>query len=465
MDTRKPYFFVGIGGSGMMPLAMILAGQGATVAGSDRSLDQARLPAKFDALRRLGVDLFPQDGSGITSADQIVVASAAIESTVPDLVAADRLGARRMSRAELLSGLFNTARLSIGVAGTSGKSTVTGMIGWILHAADREPTVMNGAVMKNFARPEAPFASALVGEGDLFVSEVDESDGSIALYNPTIAVLNNVSLDHKSLDELRSLFSGFAARATTTIVNIGDPEAATLAASLGGDIRTFAVDTPADFSAVNLKPAPFSIGFDVRVDGVDHPVTLAVPGRHNVANALAAIAACVAAGVRLAVAIDAIGGFTGLRRRFEFVGDADGVSVIDDFGHNPDKIAATLDTLHAFPGRLLVMFQPHGYGPLKVMRNELVDSIAARLKDGDIMVLPDPIYFGGSVNREVTSADIVADLVAKGIDARHLPARDDAAALLVAEAREGDRIVIMGARDDTLSQLAADILMSLASRR
>lgn len=465
MDTRKPYFFVGIGGSGMMPLAMILAGQGATVAGSDRSLDQARLPAKFDALRRLGVDLFPQDGSGITSADQIVVASAAIESTVPDLVAADRLGARRMSRAELLSGLFNTARLSIGVAGTSGKSTVTGMIGWILHAADREPTVMNGAVMKNFARSEAPFASALVGEGDLFVSEVDESDGSIALYNPTIAVLNNVSLDHKSLDELRSLFSGFAARATTTIVNIGDPEAAALAASLGGDVRTFAVDAPADFSATNLKPAPYSIGFDLRVDGVDHPVTLSVPGRHNVANALAAIAACVAAGVHLAVAIDAIGGFTGLRRRFEFVGDADGVSVIDDFGHNPDKIAATLDTLHAFPGRLLVMFQPHGYGPLKVMRNELVDSIAARLKDGDIMVLPDPIYFGGSVTREVTSADIVADLVAKGIDARHLPARDDAAALLVAEAREGDRIVIMGARDDTLSQLAADILMSLASRR
>jgi len=260
MDLRKPFFLVGIGGSGMMPLAMILAGQGAEVAGSDRSLDQARLPAKFDALRALGINLFPQDGSGITRADQIVIASAAIEPTVADIVAAERVGAQRMSRAELLSELFNAAPTSIGVAGTSGKSTVTGMIGWILHDTDREPTVMNGAVMKNFARPEAPFASALVGEGQLFVSEVDESDGSIALYNPTIAVLNNVSLDHKSLEELRALFGGFAARARTTIVNIGDAEAAALAAGLTGDVRTVAIDAPADYRAENLAPERFAGG-------------------------------------------------------------------------------------------------------------------------------------------------------------------------------------------------------------
>ena len=215
MSTGKSYFFIGIGGSGMMPLAMILAGQGARVAGSDRSLDQARLPAKFDQLRALGIGLFPQDGSGITSADQIVIASAAIEATVPDMIAAGRVGATQMSRAELLSSLFNAAPQAIGVAGTSGKSTVTGMIGWMLHALGRDPTVMNGAVMKNFAAPDAPFASALVGGGDLFVSEVDESDGSIALYRPGVAVLNNVSLDHKSLEELRALFADFIGRRGT----------------------------------------------------------------------------------------------------------------------------------------------------------------------------------------------------------------------------------------------------------
>ena len=463
MDLRKPFFLVGIGGSGMMPLAMILAGQGAEVAGSDRSLDQARLPAKFDALRALGINLFPQDGSGITRADQIVIASAAIEPTVADIVTAERVGAQRMSRAELLSELFNAAPTSIGVAGTSGKSTVTGMIGWILHDTDREPTVMNGAVMKNFARPEAPFASALVGEGQLFVSEVDESDGSIALYNPTIAVLNNVSLDHKSLEELRALFGGFAARARIAIVNIGDAEAAALAAGLTGDVRTVAIDAPADYRAENLAPERFAISFDLVVRQARHRVRLAVPGRHNVANALTALAACDAAGVPLPAAIEALGWFKGLKRRFDLVGVAGGVAVIDDFGHNPDKIAATLDTLHEFPGRLLILFQPHGYGPLKVMRDDLVESIAARLAPGDVMVLPDPAYFGGTVSREVTSADIVADLSARGADARHVPVRDDAAALLLSEARPGDRIVIMGARDDTLSQLAADMFAKLSS--
>jgi UDP-N-acetylmuramate--alanine ligase len=172
----------------------------------------------------------------------------------------------------------------------------------------------------------------------------------------------------------------------------------------------------------------------------------------------------VAAGVPLAQVIDAIGSFRGLKRRFDLVGEAAGVAVIDDFGHNPDKIAATLDTLHQFPGRLLILFQPHGYGPLKVMRHELVDSIAARMAPGDLLVLPDPAYFGGTVTREVTSADIVADLTARGVDARHVPDRADGAQLLVAEARAGDRIIVMGARDDTLSQLAAGMLESLARR-
>ncbi|MBY0282949.1 MAG: UDP-N-acetylmuramate--alanine ligase [Sphingomonas sp.] len=466
MGSSKSYFFVGIGGSGMMPLAMILAGQGAAVAGSDRSLDQGRVPAKFAALEALGIALHPQDGSGITSPEQIVVASAAIEPTVPDMIAAEHVGAARLSRAELLSDLFNKARLSIGVAGTSGKSTVTGMIGWILHSLDREPTVMNGAVMKNFARPEAPFASALVGEGDVFVSEVDESDGSIALYRPGVAVLNNVSLDHKSLEELRLLFGDFIGRADTAVINIADPEAAALAAALPVERRmTVAVDAPADLSASNVVEAPFAVTFDLSERGAAPvPVALHVPGRHNVANALAAIGAVRAAGVPLADAVGAIAGFKGLKRRFDLVGVGDGVAVIDDFGHNPDKIAATLDTLHAFPGRLLILFQPHGYGPLKVMRTALVDSLAERLRDGDVLILPDPVYQGGTVAREVTSADIVADLTARAAPARYIADRAAAATALVAEARPGDRIVVMGARDDTLSLLAAEMLAALTAR-
>ena len=465
MVDGKRYFFVGIGGSGMMPLAMILAGRGAQVAGSDRSLDAGRVPAKFAALRALGIELFAQDGSGVTSAEQTVVASAAVEDSVADMVAARRAGATILKRPELLAELFNASALPIGVAGTSGKSTVTGMIGWILHATGRDPTVMNGAVMTNFAEAETPFASALVGHGDAFVSEVDESDGSIALYRPRIAVLNNVSLDHKSLEELRALFGGFASRAGTAIVNVGDPEAAALAEALPRDrLVTFAVEAPADLSAAALSPGRFTIGFTLVADGERHRVRLSVPGRHNVANALAAIGAARAAGVPLAEAARKIEGFTGLKRRFELVGEARGVAVIDDFGHNPDKIAATLDTLHAFPGRLLLLFQPHGYGPLKVMCRELMAMLAARLGVADVLVLSDPIYQGGTVTREVTSADIVTGLAAAGANALHIADRADAAAHLAAIAGPGDRIVVMGARDDSLSQLAADIVRMVARR-
>src|ERR1043166_2646320 len=213
MDLTKPYFFCGIGGSGMLPLALILRGHGARVSGSDRALDQGRTAAKFDFLRERGIGLFPQDGSGVASPDQVVVLSAAVEDTVPDVQAAWRLGATLVTRAELLARLFNDAPLSIGVAGTSGKSTVTGMIGWLLTGLGRDPTIMNGAVMTNFVSSDQPFASARIGASGVFVSEVDESDGSIALYAPKIAVVNNISLDHKSMDELRALFSDFVAKA------------------------------------------------------------------------------------------------------------------------------------------------------------------------------------------------------------------------------------------------------------
>ena len=138
-----------------------------------------------------------------------LVTSAAVEDTVPDVVRARELGLTHLTRPQFLARLLNTAQRSVAVGGTSGKSTVTGMIGWILHACHRQPTVMNGAVMKNFVTPSAPFASALVGDPELFVSEVDESDGSIALYRPEIAVLTNISLDHKEMAELRGLFAGF----------------------------------------------------------------------------------------------------------------------------------------------------------------------------------------------------------------------------------------------------------------
>jgi UDP-N-acetylmuramate--alanine ligase len=459
MGETKSYFFVGIGGSGMLPLALIVHGRGHRVAGSDRTLDQGRLAAKFAFLEGRGIALFPQDGSGIVSADQIVVTSAAIEAHVLDLVKARAVGAAQIARPRLLADLFNQAETGIAVGGTSGKSTVTGMIGWILHEAGRDPTVMNGAVMKNFVGPDVPFASALVGAGDAFVSEVDESDGSIALYRPKIAVLNNITLDHKSLDELRSLFGDFAGKAETIVLNLDDAETKELAADLpAGKLRTYSfVDEKADLFGSEIVEEPFAISFKAG----DVPVRLQIPGRHNAANALAALAAAEAAGVPLAQGAAALAGFTGLRRRFELVGEAGGVAVIDDFAHNPDKLAATLGTLHAFPGRLLLFFQPHGFGPLRTMKEELIAGFAAEMAADDVLIMPDPVYYGGTTSREVGSGDIVAGVTARGRHAEHLPGREECAGRLVELARPGDRIVVMGARDDTLTSFAEEVVARL----
>jgi len=464
--TTHPWFFCGIGGSGMLPLALILKGLGAEIAGSDRSRDQGRSAAKFTWLEREGFQLFPQDGSGVTSPEQILVASAAVEDTVPEVVRATELGCQRMTRAELLASLFNAAPRGIAVGGTSGKSTVTGMIGWIMTACGRDPTIMNGAVMKNLVAPDAPFASARVGGGAVFVSEVDESDGSIAHYRPDVAVLGNVSLDHKSLEELRTLFGDFLSVARVAVVNLDDPESAALA-TRAGELLTFGIESHE--AHIGVEPGSviqWSDAIEARVidrhDGRTHHLVLGQPGRHNLYNALAALGACAALAVPLDEAVAALGTFAGLARRFDVIGEStSGVTVIDDFGHNPDKVSATLRTLKAHPGRVIAFFQPHGYGPLRQMGAELAEVFAALLGPEDMVLLCDPVYFGGTVDRSQGSERIVELIEAAGGRAEYIPSREDCGARIVEIAQAGDRVVVMGARDDTLTTFAQDVLGQL----
>jgi len=460
MDPHRPYFFCGIGGSGMLPLALILRDKGVAVSGSDRALDQGRTAQKFEFLRKRGIPLFAQDGSGVADPNLVVVASTAVEKTVPDIEAALRIGAQLITRAELLADLFNAAPISVGVAGTSGKSTTTGMIGWILHRTGAKPTIMNGAVMKNFITADAPFASSVVGSGDVFISEVDESDGSIALYAPRIAVVNNIALDHKSMSELRVLFRDFVGKAKTAVLNFDNDETAALVDA--SSAITYSLNNPrADLLASNLSPRPDGIDFEVRNARETVKVSLKVPGRHNVANALAALASALAVGTPLEKAVRALEDFAGIRRRLEVVGSANGVTVIDDFAHNPDKIAATLATLHDFPGRLLLMFQPHGFGPLRLMKNEFIACFAQNMTERDVLIMPEPVYFGGTVERTVTTEDIVKGVCANSRTAFAFADRPTCGAKLLELASPGDRIVIMGARDDTLSQFANELLTSL----
>ncbi|QIG55252.1 UDP-N-acetylmuramate--alanine ligase [Altererythrobacter sp. BO-6] len=464
----RPFFFCGIGGSGMLPLAQILAGRGAQVSGSDRSRDQRRTPEKFAALEAQGFTLFPQDGSGITVKEQILVASAAVEDTVPEMVRAKELGCLRLTRAELNSILFNTSGAGIAVAGTSGKSTVTGMLGWIMQVAGREPTIMNGAVMKNFVTPEHPIASAVVGGRSIYVSEVDESDGSIALYRPAVGVLLNVSLDHKSMDELRVLFADYLGRSRIAAINADDAEALALLPH-AKEVITFGISQ--EKAQIGIVPGSIADGpvrqaatvID-RHDGSEHALVLNMPGRHNLSNALAAIAGAACAGVPVNVAVQALASFAGLARRFDIIGtSASGITVIDDFGHNPEKCAATLRTLKASPGRVIAFFQPHGYGPLKQMGHELAETFARELGPDDITIMCDPVYFGGTVDRSEGTERIIALIAEAGAKAEHIADREDCGTRIVELAQAGDRIVVMGARDDTLTTFAKSILEKISA--
>ncbi len=466
MSQVEDYFFCGVGGSGMTPLALIIQSRGGLVEGSDRAFDQGRNTKRFDFLRARGVLVHPQDGSGVTRASQILVTSTAVEETVADVQAAHRIGAPVITRARLLAELFNSAELGVGVAGTSGKSTTVGMLGWILHRAGKSPTIMNGGDMKNFIDAGSPFASARIGDGKVFVSELDESDGSIAYFKPRIAVVNNISLDHKSLDELRAIFRDFIAKVQTVVLNLDNAETAALLVGLKpGQAITYSLNSAqADLFAFAPVQSRAGIQFQVkaRETGEVVDVDLKVPGLHNAANAVAALSAAKVCGVPLGAAAAYLSEFSGIRRRLEVVGTANEITVFDDFAHNPDKISATLETLHAFPGRLLLMFQPHGYGPIRLMRRALVDCFTSRLRNEDVLVMPEPVYFGGTVDRGVGSEDIVCEIQRCGRKAFAFPNRGACGDMLIKLARPGDRIVVMGARDDSLSQFAYELLRRLA---
>jgi UDP-N-acetylmuramate--alanine ligase len=335
-----------------------------------------------------------------------------------------------------------------------------------MHQAGRDPTIMNGAVMKNFVSSDVPFASARVGKGGVFVSEVDESDGSIVLYRPEVAVLLNVSLDHKSIAELRVLFRNFLAAAPRAAVNFDNDEARALAERVS-ELFSFGIGHPDAMFGIEpgtIEDTPTGVAATIvdRRDGTVHPLRVAMPGHHNLANALAAVAGAAAAGVPVGEAVAALASFAGLARRFDLIGTSPGgVTVIDDFGHNPEKCRATLRTLKAHPGRVIAFFQPHGYGPLKQMGGELAQTFAEELGPEDVTLMCDPVYFGGTVDRSQGSERIVRLIERAGGRAEYIPTREACGERIAELARSGDRVVVMGARDDTLTEFAKGLLAAL----
>lgn len=433
-----------------MPLAQLLVARGYAVCGSDRGYDQGQTPEKFQKLRNLGVKITRQDGSGVLGSDVFIVSSA-VEDRIPDVRVAKEQGITILTRGQMLAELFNDADQRIAIAGTSGKSTVTGMIGTMLGNIGMDPTVVNGGGVINFED-----ASGIrCGSDNLFVAEMDESDGSIAHYKPSVAVLNNIALDHMSMEALEKLFGDYVAISSDAVVlNADQPRVMALKDRARSQVITYGIDEQADLIVSDLSARQFSIDFKVN----DIPVHLNVPGRHNIENALAALGVGRAMGLELEECANALSAFKGIHRRMELVGSSGGVTVIDDFAHNPDKISASLHTLKSFDGRVIVMFQPHGFGPLRLMGQEIVDVFAQYLGTDDIVLMPEVYYAGGTVDRSVTAKHIINDMNAKGLQALWFETREEIPEHLKDIVTTGDRVVIMGARDDTLHVFARELL-------
>jgi len=437
--------FAGVGGTGMSALALYLAGRGEQVSGSDRLFDNGGGHEVRASLEAAGVQVFPQDGSGIDKNCRLVV-STAVEETVPEVRKARGLGVEVLHRSEILAEACRNGR-GIAVSGTSGKSTVTAMVFACLREAGLDPSVVSGAPLLELRR-DGLWGNAYGGKGEWVVFEADESDGTLVRYHPEIGLLLNLDRDHKELSELEQIFRTFRSQVHGAFVTHANrPDCRELG---GPDALLFG-----DAQNVGLRGDHVEFTFE----GVEFYVPF--PGHHMVENALAAAVTARAAGVPLEVSAKALSTFAGVHRRHEKAGSVRGVTVYDDFAHNPAKVEAAVRAFRAAApsGRLVALFQPHGYGPLKFLLEDFAAAFRAVMQPQDALLLL-PVYdAGGTADRSVSSGDLASRI--DGSCQIHLPTREEAASLAASLAQEGDVIASMGARDPSLPELAQAIVGAL----
>lgn len=472
------YHLVGIGGVGMSALAQLLLDLGHRVSGSDRYQDQGRELPVLAKLRSLGIELMPQDGGGVTAETDAVIVSTAIENNNPDIRAAQSRGKKIIHRAEMLAALARDKKC-IAVTGTAGKSTVTGMLGWIFAELGLDPTVVNGAPVLNWVSDRRP-GNFRSGRSDIWILELDESDRSLLHFSPDWAVITNISKDHFELEEVRDLFAAFAKRVKHRIVGcapLANFEKADFdSPEKGGspqvrppqivetrdktDLEGEAEPSRKPFSAEsNFQPIVMERGIAFKYRSVEFRLPLL--GLHNAENAVHCVMLCEKLGLDLKAVGKALEKFRGIERRLEVIGRTGGITVIDDYAHNPAKIAAAWDAVRAFSERILAVWRPHGYGPLALMRRELVEVFSAKARPGDLVYIMDVYYAGGTAKKEVTSEMLAADLARKDVPAFFAAGYEELRPRLLKEAKSGAAVLCMGARDPDLPVFVRRIFLEL----
>ena len=446
--------FIGVGGSGMSGIAEVLLTMGYQVSGSDLKTGEVT-----DRLTRLGGRVFPgHHGSNVDGA-QVVVYSSAVKPDNPEMLAARAAGIPVIGRAEMLAELMRM-KYGIAVGGSHGKTTTTSMVAAVLARGGLDPTIVVGG------RLHALGTNARLGHGQFLVAEADESDGSFLRLNPAVSVITNIDREHldhyKDLEEVRQAFIYFANRVPfygVTILCVDDPQVREILPRVAKRALLYGTRPEAEVRAVDVELVPHGSRFGVTSAGrALGTIELQLPGRHNVLNAVAATAVGLELEIAFSQIAEALGAFRGVSRRFETRGTHDGVRIVDDYGHHPTEIAATLAAARGLGSRVLVIFQPHRYSRTAALKEEFGRCFG----DADRVWILDVYAAGESPLPGATGESLVESARAQG--APHVQfASDPAAAVaqIAAEARSGDLVITLGAGDvwklgdEVLSRLRA----------
>ena len=444
------YFFIGIAGTGMSAIAQYLKAAGHKVSGSDRQFQKNIFNESRTALEAEGIVCYEQGGYGVTADIDVVVVSTAIEDSVPEVQQARALHKPIKKRSEILAEIVSQKK-TIAIGGTSGKSTTTAMLFEILSFAGLNPSVIGGAGLTRLIK-KGMIGNAAFGTGDWLVIEADESDGSIVQYHPEIGVLLNVDKDHQDLDALMELFKTFKNNSKHFIVNKSHPLAASLSSNHSNDFDVDEIPS-SSIQANHYHQQGSTIQFQVN----SIQFSIKCPGKHNMENALAAIAVADSIGIDFQTSADALKDYEGIYRRHQVLGVKNGVTVVDDFAHNPVKCAKSIQACQPFSEKLIAWFQPHGYGPTRFLRHDFVDEISKVLRPQDEIWMSEIYYAGGTAVKDISANDLINDLKNKGINAFFVEDRTHLIEAIRPHFTSSTTLLLMGARDPSLGSFAQSV--------
>lgn len=447
LDNYQNIFFIGVAGAGMSALAQYLAGIGKTVSGSDRFFIHGQPNETRDKLKAEKINCFFQDGSGINDRTELIIASTAVEEINVEIQKARNLNIPILLRSELLTLISNTKK-TIAIGGTSGKSTTTAMLFDILDHAGLEPSIISGAGLVRLQK-KGKIGNAFVGKGDWLVIEADESDGSIVNYHPEVGVLLNIDKDHKEIDELTSIFQTFKEH-TKKLFVVNASNILTRPFSQNKQHDFSSSQEEAGYKATDFLQSGFQIQF--KINGVDF--LLNAIGKHNMENALAATAVANQLGVDLKICAEAIKNYEGIYRRNQVLGQKHGIWVIDDYAHNPAKVAAAIRSVQPLAKKIIAWFQPHGYGPTRFLRSDFVKEISQALRSQDEIWMSEIFYAGGTTTKNISAGDLINDIKDLSHKAFFVENRNDLIHEMRSHLTNESAILLMGARDPSLDEFA-----------